>query len=239
MKPDLPWSATDEKKGIQRGLLWIALSTTVILFIIVITAWSASEQNMRIWANANWIQLGLGWCLMCSALWALGHRWKALLPSPQPSGAELGAALCGALLLNYAIPGPFGEIAAAHHIHKRHKIPFARTLASGSVARLAGLFTAAVGALGLSAISGIALSADHRWALWVCLAGITTGSLALGALFLFPARWTVERHSSQALTVASKLKRFLSDLAEAITNAIATADVSQRFHWSGVSRTNP
>jgi len=233
MKPDLSWSATDERKGIHKGLLWIAISTAVILAIMTTTAWHFSDKNISLWSETDWWKLGLGWILMCSALWALGHRWRVLLPTKNgPTGSELGAALCGALLLNYAVPGPFGEIVAAHHIHRRYRIPFATTLASGSVARLAGLFIAAVGALGLSAFSGIALSAEHRWALWICLGGIGVGALALTLLFLSPAKWVLRTTSAKAASAPSKIRNFFSDLADAVIACSARTAIQKAFGWS-------
>jgi uncharacterized membrane protein YbhN (UPF0104 family) len=86
---------------------------------------------------------------MCSALLALGVRWKILIDggTKKPNSLFLTAALCSALLLNYAIPGPFGEVAAAWFVHRRYSISMVDALVSGTAARLLGLATAALGTI--------------------------------------------------------------------------------------------
>lgn len=77
MKPEMSWSATAERIGIKKGLFWVVFSTILIIILIFISAWQLTGYNHKVWANTNWLKLGGGWLLMCSALWALGHRWRA------------------------------------------------------------------------------------------------------------------------------------------------------------------
>ena len=39
MKSETVWSENEESKGIRKGLLWIGVSTGIILALIISTAW--------------------------------------------------------------------------------------------------------------------------------------------------------------------------------------------------------
>ena len=102
----------------RKGLAWVCFS----LLAVAALFWGASELPgtreavLPLLEGARWGWIGLGWVFMCAALWALGHRWKSLLPPTSVPGWLLGAALCAALLLNYALPGPFGEDRAVQQL---------------------------------------------------------------------------------------------------------------------------
>ena len=148
----------------RKGLFWALVNITVIAAVIIgVTRsdWGTTELWPAL-QNAQWVWLFLGWVLMNLAVFVLGHRWHALLPkSNAVSGSFLGVALSAALLLNYAIPGPFGELAAAWFVSKRSDLSVTQALVAGSTARLIGLLSAAVGAVCLWPLVTLELAPEY------------------------------------------------------------------------------
>ena len=110
------------QKAIKKGVWW-GIGTIFVLVAVVVTIQLSSLGEKVSDLSIRWGWLFLGWILMCSALVALGQRWRILIVDNQqhpPQGLFLTASLCAGLLLNYAIPGPFGELAAAWFVHKRY-----------------------------------------------------------------------------------------------------------------------
>ena len=138
------------KNGLFRGI-WIGVGTVSCICIITVILYQQREfQNILdvTLSDLQWFQLFFGWCLMITAIFVLGFRYKALLPShPKITGLFLGSCLSGGLLLNYAIPGPFGELVGAFFVHQKSSISISHATASAIVARIIGLLTAAIGAI--------------------------------------------------------------------------------------------
>lgn len=143
-----------EKSKIQHGLfrgIWIGLGTVICISIITIILYQHREFQHILdttLSDLQWIQLFVGWSMMIIAIFVLGFRYKALLPPhPKLTGLFLGSCLSGGLLLNYAIPGPFGEIVGAYFVQQKSSISLSHATASAIVARILGLITAAFGSL--------------------------------------------------------------------------------------------
>lgn len=209
------------QQGIKKGFLWSVgsiLSITVLGFFLLQQDWISSE----IWFSIQQSNLGLlsfGWFLMCFAIFILGYRWKALLPETAGiSGVFLGTSLGGALLLNYAIPGPFGELVAGWMLKRRYGTSIAAGLTAGGVARLLGLLTAALGTLGLWFFVELSL-AETRFLLWGLVLGISLGTGLLLALFFLPEKMlSLLRNNDSKPTLL--LKNFLNSIISCTQNGI-------------------
>lgn len=176
----------------RKGLFWALVNITVITAVIIgVTRsdWGTTELWPAL-QNAQWVWLFLGWVLMNLAVFVLGHRWHALLPkSSAVSGSFLGVALSAALLLNYAIPGPFGELAAAWFVSKRSDLSVTQALVAGSTARLIGLLSAAVGAVCLWPLVTLELAPEYSPIFQVLVVGMAACSVLLAALIVLPNRF--------------------------------------------------
>lgn len=196
-------------RAIRKGIRWGLAS--IVLFFAVLVGFQLTTLHSDIsWQNIHWGGLLFGWAAMCSALVALGYRWAALLPNLEERRAEpvfFSACLCSALLLNYAIPGPFGELAAAWFVHKRYSISMIQALVTGTAARLIGLATAALGVL----ILWGGVSVRNEVFLWIqfVVYGVGAGLVVLLFLMYLPQRWrdALEK-KSETSKVFSMLHQF-------------------------------
>ena len=184
--------------GVRSAIVSIVLLACASIALFELPA--LEEKVSFRWNDISWIQFLLGWLLMCSALWALGHRWKALIQE-QTEGNFLGAALCSALLLNYAIPGPFGEIAAAWFVHKRYTISIPVALTTATVARLIGLGTAALGAITLWFFAPIVVDETLHKIIFLATLGVGLGMGLILLLMFLPQRgirWLIHKRDHKA-----------------------------------------
>ena len=199
----------------RKGLFWVTINLAVISAVFI----GLTQSNLgydELWPTlrgAHWGWLFTGWALMNLAVFVLGYRWHALLPkSSSISGSFLGVALSAALLLNYAIPGPFGELAAAWFVSKRSKLSVTQALVAGSTARLIGLLSAAVGAVCLWPLVTIELDPQYTPIFQVLVGGMAACSLLLGALILLPS-WFLNAVKTED---PSKGKSVLINILEAL-----------------------
>ena len=136
------------RAAIRRGVLSIVLSVLIVgatLAALVSSDLPIGAEALSTLRAVRPGPLALSWLIISGAFCFLGLRWRALMPPPhRPPGLGLSAIICAGLLLNYAVPGPFGEIGAAWFASRRYKVPMADALASGVGARLLGLASAAV-----------------------------------------------------------------------------------------------
>jgi hypothetical protein len=136
------------------------------------------------------------WSILISTLTVMaayvfiGLRWRALMPpgARVPAGG-LSAIILAGLLLNYALPGPAGELGAAWFAHRRYRVPLADALASGLTARLLGLATAALMAAGVWLATDIPTDPSAARAVAIGTAALGLGGLALAALAVRPGLW--------------------------------------------------
>ncbi len=127
---------------------------------------------------------------MSGAFVLMGLRWRALLPrSHRPPTGGLTAIILAGLLLNYALPGPMGELGAAWFAHRRYRVPLADALATGVTARVIGLATAALLAAVVWAIADVPAVDGTERMVGAATGIIGLGGLALGALAVRPAAW--------------------------------------------------
>ena len=130
--------------GIRKASIWI-LGVVVLLTVLSI---NLQEENWTLPLNhVNWPLLLVGWCFMIGTMWILGLRWRILLPNTRAPRSFFGAALSAGLLINYALPGPMGELMGGWLLKREDNTPIVEGLTASTLARLLGLFTAAAGSV--------------------------------------------------------------------------------------------
>ena len=195
------------RRAMRRGLVSIGIGTALIAVALVGVANSdlGAEALADLRHAARPGYLVASWAVISLAFYFMGLRWRALMPPPHhPPSAGLASIVCAGLLLNYAVPGPFGELAAAWFAHKRYRVPLADALATGVGARLIGLATAAVMALCIWAVVDLPPPAEKGEFLAQANALIPIAAVSIGAggvvlfwLALRPGWW--RRLSAQTL----------------------------------------
>ena len=184
-RPDLHSPKLQEH--LHQSMRFAILSFGLIAAIIWILTTQFSETIQINWHEINWILLIVGWGWMLVSMLALGWRWKVLLPQTPTSvsGLFLGSSLAGGLLINYALPGPMGEVAAAWLWSQKSKGTLVEGLSTAAIARLFGLFTAATGSILLW--PWIQVEWEYaNWLLNALLIGITLGGIFLWMIFTLP-----------------------------------------------------
>ena len=182
---------TDKVKGGINTAAKYGIGTVFVLVILLMLLFEYTEIQRDFHESltiANWIQLILGWIFMVLAIYILGFRWKVLLSESKSnvSSLFLGSCLSAGLLLNYAIPGPFGEVVGSYFVSKKYEIPMARSLAAMLIARVLGLFTSAVGAF----ICYLLLPKIQiaSYVVNILMYGILVGALVLVFILFVPQR---------------------------------------------------
>jgi len=167
---------------------------------------------------------------MSSGMVFFALRWRALMAD---GGAipvtPLTGVVCSALLLNYAAPGPVGELAAAGIVQRRWGIPAAVALASDLHARFLGLGLAGVLAGGVWLFGDLPVPAEHDALMGAAAAAISLGAVGLAALSSRPqilrglSSATVGRLAGEGVLgrAAGWLDQAVQHLADAFRGVIA------------------
>lgn len=187
-----------EPLTLRRALAKGALSSGVGLLVVTLAAVLISRAVYgdgaleAVLTRAEPGPILVGSVAMSAAFFFMGLRWRALMPPDvRPPAHGLTALLLAGLLLNYALPGPMGELAAAWFANRRYGVGLADSLASGVAARLVGLITAAVMALIASQVADLPVPPGYER--WVDGLALLLGAAALcGALAVaLPRPWQV------------------------------------------------
>lgn len=178
-----------ERSRLARALVAAAAWFAVLLLLAwAVTRFTAEPGELeRLVREARPVPLAVGILAMFGGVVFLGFRWRALLPRPhRVSGLVLAAVECVGMLLNYTLPGPVGELAAAGLLQRRYGIPAPRALAAAVHARFLGLAVAA-GMAGIVWLVAPLPVSEQGQALVAAAAAVATGgALALGAMALWP-----------------------------------------------------
>lgn len=130
--------------GVRKATLWM-LGICIALGIL---SYSLQQENWSIPIQSiDWSLLLLGWVFMVGTMWILGLRWRVLLSNTTAPRSFFGASLSAGLLINYALPGPMGEIMGGWLLKREDGTDIIVGLTASALARLLGLFTAAVGSI--------------------------------------------------------------------------------------------
>lgn len=212
--------SVDLRRALARGLASSGAGLlAVLLALVLVTRLDLGGDSLcQLWGRARLGPILLATTLMSAAFGFMGLRWRALMPpGHHPPAAGLTMLLLAGLLLNYALPGPMGDLAASWFAHRRYGVPLADSLASGIVARLLGLITAALLALGVWVFADLPVPPGYdRWVGAAALL-LGAGGVALGAAAAFPQVWL--RITHRVLEQVSRVRR-LEPLARRAASAL-------------------
>lgn len=169
-----------------RRALMMALALLGVIGLGVLALYQSDlgqDHIEELWARTSWPPLVFALGIMTVGLCFLGLRWRSLVPGGQdlPVLGMTGAVASG-MLLNYALPGPVGELAAPLLVQRRYGFPAEKTLAAGIHARFVGLATAG----GFAAVAWVAgdmpIPEDYLVLVQLAAVAIVVGAVALGLL---------------------------------------------------------
>lgn len=214
------------RRLLRRGLLTSGLGALGVLLVLIVVSRSdiGAEALVDLRARARLGPLLLATVVVGAAFLCLGNRWRVLLPPGfRPPVFGLTAMLSAGLLLNYALPGPLGELGAAWFAHRRYQIPMADALASGMAARVVGLASAALLATAAWALTSLPVPPAYRSLVASVAVLIGIGGALLVTLAAFPRPW--QRLATRVLglrpTSLAPLALRAERLVLAITEAMA------------------
>jgi uncharacterized protein (TIRG00374 family) len=165
-------------KGLRTGGLWIL---GVLVFLLLLSHNLTQERWTFSMEKLDWPMLLGGWCCMLATMWVLGLRWRVLLRNTSVSRSFFGATLSAGLLINYALPGPMGEFMGGWLLKREDNTPIVEGLTASTLARLMGLFTAAIGSVGLWWFIEIDIP-EVEIMMQILLLGIGCGAISLVVL---------------------------------------------------------
>ncbi len=183
---------TTARAALRSGVFWVLVFGIVLGLAVVAVARSdfGAQHTTDILARAHPGHILAATAIMSFAFLFMSLRWRALLPPERrPPVLGLTAVILAGLLLNYALPGPMGELGAAWFASRRYKVDLAEALTSGVTARVIGLATAAVLGAFFWTIAPLDLPPGTAEAVGLAAAAIGAGGIALLALTLRPEIW--------------------------------------------------
>lgn len=190
-----PFSSQTARRGLRRGLWTIAgIGVAIALGVLALSRTEVGATALaQLWQQAHTGRLLAAFGVMTLAFFFMGLRWRALMPrapgAPLPPAGGLMAIICAGLLLNYALPGPLGELGAAWFASRRYGVPLAASLASGVAARLVGLAVAAVTAAGVWLVADLPVPPEYHRLVGAAVVLIGLGGAVLAALVARPGPW--------------------------------------------------
>ncbi len=168
----------------------VALGSVVLLTVALVAMFPKDlplEEVQHILSNTNPLGLVTGLMVMTLGMAFVAIRWRALMPAAKNvSTPSLTGIVCAGLMLNYALPGPVGELGAAMLVRHRHGIPATTALAASVHARMIGLSLAGILAALTYLFADLPIPPDHHDTVTIATICIATGAIGLGLLSAFP-----------------------------------------------------
>lgn len=186
------FNETTARSALRSGVLWVVGFATILTLVALAVAKSdfGAAHAADLLARASVPHLLAATAIMSFAFIFMSLRWRALLPAAQrPPVGGLTAIILAGLLLNYALPGPVGELGAAWFVSRRYPISIAEALTSGVTARVIGLATAALLGAFFWWLAPLDLPPGTSEAVGIAAVLIGGGGLALLVLTLRPDLW--------------------------------------------------
>lgn len=180
-----------------RSVGWMVAGLAVAVIAVSQTDLGA-EAVRDLLTRLSPLRLGAALAVMSVGLGFLALRWRSLMPvDTRGIGLPgLTSLLLVGTLLNYALPGPVGEFAAAAMAARRYGIAAEVALAAGIHGRFVGLGVAGTAALLLLALFPMPVPPDYYP--WIRLA-----SLAIGAGVILLALLSAYPQGLRALSAAT------------------------------------
>ncbi len=147
------------------------------------------EAIRELWARSDpaGVLLGVGIITLATPIAAL--RWRCLLPpavAVKGSTWNLTLIQCVAVLFNYALPGPVGELAAAGLVSRRYPVSVAEALMAQVVVRLLGLGVAAALAAAIFLVAPLPIPEGARQVIQAGVIGLLGGAGCIGLAVALP-----------------------------------------------------
>jgi hypothetical protein len=220
--------------GKTKTLVVSTLVTIVSLFAIgyatltILPTDAPVEQLLVIWNRAKPLELIAGILMMSAGMVFIGLRWRSLIPDGEhiPT-AGISGIVCAGLLLNQALPGPVGELAAAMMVKARYGVKTTLALAANIHARFIGLAVVGFLAATVWTMSSLPVPPEHQNKLEIATQIITLGAILLTIVSVFPKIiQVISRATFGALGARkSRFSILLKRLDEAFQNIAAGLQV--------------
>lgn len=183
-------STAEQTRGaVRRGLGIAVLGVASIALAVwaIHQSGIAGDAVRELWDRSSVPMLVLAQLTMCSAIAFMGLRWKALLPDgDRLPTAGMGGIVASGLLLNFALPGPVGELAAAAMVNRRYGVPTETALAAGINARFVGLATAGALAGTVYLLADLPVPSEYDGMVGGAALAILLGAVCLGGISRYP-----------------------------------------------------
>ena len=198
----------------------------------------AQDEVEAVWDRSNIWLLLVSQLVMASGIIFMAFRWRALLPGGEKIRipATTGIVASG-LMLNYALPGPVGELAAATLLGRRFGLPVERCLAAGIHARFVGLATAGFLAGCTWLFADLPVPLEYTNMVAGAAAAICLGAVGLWVLSTRPVLLrTLSRSTVGRLGAESGPRRIFSKLDEIIERVAESLGQVGRLGWRNWAR---
>ncbi|MDP2307036.1 MAG: lysylphosphatidylglycerol synthase transmembrane domain-containing protein [Pseudomonadota bacterium] len=170
------------------------MSVAVLFALLGLVVFAAASSDLTeaavraIWRRSDPRALVIAFAMMTTGLCFLALRWRAMMTERDGVAVlPLTGLLVVGTLLNYALPGPVGEFAAAALAGRRFGIRPEMAFAAGIHARFIGLALAGACSAVLFATTDMPVpDGIHGW-IGVATLAIGGGAVALGVLSAYPA----------------------------------------------------
>lgn len=188
-EPPVPPSSLQGSAARKAALSAVGALAALGLLVLAVGHWSPEgAQPAEVLARARVMPMLAALLVMTGGMWFMALRWRALMPGARrASAAALTAIECVGLLLNYALPGPVGEVAIAWMVHRRYGVTVSSALAAGVCSRVIGLSAAGVLALLARSQGDLPIPDDYQGLIGATTALIGLAAAALVGVAAFPS----------------------------------------------------
>ncbi|HND28811.1 MAG TPA: lysylphosphatidylglycerol synthase transmembrane domain-containing protein [Myxococcota bacterium] len=165
------------------------LAGLVLLLVVVSQTDVGAEAVTSLWSRLSLARILAAFSVMTAGFAFLALRWRSLLPGDNRHigiGGLTSILLVGTLL-NYALPGPVGELAAAAMASRRYGVAGEVALAAGLHARFVGLGVAGSVALLLLVVAEMPVAPEYFPWIATATVAIAAGVIVLTLLSSRPA----------------------------------------------------
>ena len=216
------------RRGITVALFWLAI---LVLLSLALLRWVVDTEGvdtlLRLRAEVRLLPLFAGTLLMFGGILFMGFRWQALLPRAEGvSGFVLAAIVASGMLLNVALPGPVGEVAAAALVQRRYGIEAPLALAASLHGRFVGLATSALLAFLVWLFVPLPVAPESAPLVAGAAVVVAVGAIMLGVVAIRPGvllfwsdislAWVARRRWGRVSLLASRLERLVRQFVEAL-----------------------
>ena len=217
-----------------RTLLRAGLASGALGLVVLGVAWIATsrfeldDEQLSLLEGTRWVYLVPSIALLMSGLVCVGMRWRALIPDSRRVGrVGISGIVCSGFLLNYALPGPAGELISAALVDRVYGVRTSVALAASLHSRVVGLATAGGIALIAWATGALPVPEGYEGMIGAATLVLGVGVVGLGVLSAWPgiivtiASWTLgplERLPGALGRGVAGLHRAVRAVAEALAS---------------------